>query len=192
MTREERDLRGLVVSGSDHLTAYSLYAEAVNRHAYLGEVCGLPRHLFGEGIDEWAEGRGVLVKAIEDVALGTASVYRQLELPLPERLAHAGHQTLAAFADLVARIMPFDLVIAEETADGREARVSRGSVCGSWGAVAGTLRYFADRFGTPRAAIEGTQLPERAIRRYARRGEPAVVFEQRRRREGLLAVRTAT
>jgi len=170
MTREERDLRGLIVSGSDHLTAYNVHAEAVNKHGYLGEVYGLPRHLFDEGIDEWAEGRGVLVKAIEDVALGTASVYRQLELPLPERLAHAGHQTLAAFADLVARIMPFDLVIDEGTADGREARVSRGSVCGSWGAVAGTLRYFADRFGTPRAAIEGTQLPERLVRRYARRG----------------------
>jgi ATP-dependent helicase HrpA len=29
---------------------------------------------------------------------------------------------------------------------------------GSWGAVAGTLRFFADRFGVPRAGIEGTQL----------------------------------
>ena len=117
-------------------------------------------------------------------------MYRQLELPLPERLAHAGQQTLAAFADLVARIMPFDLVIDEETADGREARVSRGSVCGSWGAVAGTLRYFADRFGTPRAAIEGTQLPERVVRRYARRGAASVAFDRRRRHEGLVRVRT--
>src|SRR5207245_2539364 len=81
-----------------------------------------------------------------------------------------------AFAELVARIMPFDLVIDEETADGREARVSRGSVCGSWGAIAGTLRYFADRFGVPRASIEGTQLPERALGRYARRGEPTGTF----------------
>src|SRR2546430_2056050 len=83
MTREERDLRGLTVSGSDHLTAYNVYAEAVNKHGYAGEVYGLPRHLFRETVDAWAEGRGVLVKAIEDVALGTASVYRQLELPLP-------------------------------------------------------------------------------------------------------------
>src|SRR5205085_2102571 len=83
-----------------------------------------------------------------------------------EPLPYAGDKTLGAFADLVAKIMPFDLVIDEETADGREARVSRGSVCGSWGAVAGTLRYFADRFGVPRASIEGTALPERAIRRY--------------------------
>jgi hypothetical protein len=190
MTREERELKGLIVAGSDHLTAYNVYAEAVNKHGYLGEVYGLPRHLFREGVDGWAEGRGVLVKAIEDVALGTASVYRQLELALPEQLPYAGPATLAAFAELVAKIMPFDLVIDEATADGREARVSRGSVCGSWGAVAGTLRYFADRFGVPRAAIEGTQLPERALRRYARRGAPSVVFERQRRREGLMAVRT--
>src|SRR5438034_7459478 len=45
MTREERDLRGLIVSGSDHLTAYNVYAEAVNNHGYLGEVYGLPRPL---------------------------------------------------------------------------------------------------------------------------------------------------
>ncbi|HEV8264315.1 MAG TPA: DEAD/DEAH box helicase [Gemmatimonadales bacterium] len=190
MTREERELRGLIVPGSDHLTAYNVYAEAVNKHGYLGEVYGLPRHLFKDEVEGWAEGRGVLVKAIEDVALGTASVYRQLELPLPARLPYADQKALERFADLLAKIMPFDLVIDEETADGREARVSRSSVCGSWGAVAGTLRYFADRFGVPRASIEGTQLPERAIRRYARRGPPEVVFERQRRREGLMAVRT--
>jgi ATP-dependent helicase HrpA len=190
MTREERDLRGLIATGSDHLTAYNVFAEAVNKHGYLGEVYGLPRHLFRDSIDRWAEGRGVLVKAIEDVALGLASVYRQLELPLPERLPYADEKIVAAFADLVAKIMPFDLVIDEETADGREARVSRDSVCSRWGAVAGTLRYFADRFGVPRASIEGTQLPERAIRRYARRDAPTVTFERQRRREGLLRVRT--
>ncbi len=190
MTREERDLRGLTVPGSDHLTAYNVFAEAVNTHGYLGEVYGLPRHLFAEGIDAWAEARGVLVKAVEDIALGTASVYRQLEQPLPATLPYAKDQARARFQDLVARIMPFDLVIDEETADGREARVSRGSVCGSWGAVAGALRYFADRFGRLRASIEGTQVPEALVRRYARRGPPEVVYEQRRRREGLAAVRT--
>ena len=191
MTREERQLSGLIVPGSDHVTAYNVYAEAVNKHGYLGEVYGLPRHLFREEqIERWAEERGVLVKAIEDIALGTASVYRQLELPLPNKLPYGDRATLEAFADLLAKIMPFDLVIDEETADGREARVSRSSVCGSWGAIAGSLRYFADRFGVPRAAIEGTQIPERAIRRYARRGRPQVVFERQRRREGLMAVRS--
>jgi hypothetical protein len=59
--------------------------------------------------------------------------------------------------------MPFDLVIDEETAEGQK-RVSRRPVCGSWGAVAGTLRDFADRFGVPRASIEGTQLPMSLVR----------------------------
>ena len=189
MTRDERDLKGLIVPGSDHLTAYNVYAEAVNKHGYLGEVYGLPRHLFRETVDRWAEGRGVLVKVIEDVALGTASVYRQLELPLPDRLPNATDAVKAAFADLLAKIGPFDLVIDEQTADGQEARVGRNSVCGSWGAITGTLRYFADRFGVARAGIEGTQLPEHAIRRYARRASPEVTFERQRRREGLIVVR---
>jgi len=130
------------------------------------------------------------VKAIEDIALGTASVYRQLELPLSAKLPYGDRKTLELFADLLAKIMPFDLVIDEQTPDGREARVSRSSVSGSWGAIAGSLRYFADRFGVPRASIEGTQIPERAIRRFARRGRPDVVFERQRRREGLMIVRT--
>src|SRR3954462_12621059 len=55
MTREERDLDGLIIPGSDHLTAYNLYAEAFGAAGYLGEVYGLPRHLFDEHeIDEWA------------------------------------------------------------------------------------------------------------------------------------------
>src|SRR5690606_7258130 len=140
MTREERDLEGVRVNGSDHLTAYNLFAEAVNRFATLGEVYGLPRHRFDEaGLDEWATARGVLVKAIEDIALGTASVYRALELPLPATLPYAGGALRGGWLELLARIMPFDLVIDEHTADGQEARVSRNSVAGSWGAVAGNL-----------------------------------------------------
>jgi ATP-dependent helicase HrpA len=190
MTRETRNLKGLILSGSDHLTAYNLFAEAVNKHGYLGEVYGLPRHLFRETVDRWSEWRGVLIKALEDIALGTASVYRQLERPLPERLPLADERTLAAFQDLVARYEPFDLVIDETTADGREARVSRSSVCGSWGAIAGPLRYFADRFGNPRAGIEGTQIPERLIRRYARRSPATVEYVEGQKRGRLMAVRT--
>ena len=48
MTRDERDLEGLVVAGSDHLTAYNVYAEAFTRCGFVGEVYGLPRHQFDE------------------------------------------------------------------------------------------------------------------------------------------------
>ncbi len=167
MTRDERDLHGMVANGSDHLTAYNLYAEAVNQHGYLGEVYGLPRHLFEDGLADWADRRGVLVKAVEDAALGMASVYRALEMPLPSTLPHASKEVRQAFSELVARVMPFDLVIDGHTADGQEARVSKTSVAGSWGAVAGRLRFFADRFGVPRAAIEGTTLSYSLIQEHA-------------------------
>jgi hypothetical protein len=81
--------------------------------------------------------------------------------------------------------MPFDLVIDEHTADGQEARVSKTSVAGSWGAVAGALRFFADRFGVPRASIEGTTLSYDLVREHAGLGPPRVVLAGPRKHQGL-------
>ncbi len=181
MTREERNLDDVLVPGSDHLTAYNLYAEAYRQAGYIGEVYGLPRHLFHEKkIQSWAERRGVLVKAVEDAALAMASVYRSVGISLPTRMPFAGERVHHRFADLLARFMPFDLVIDEHTSWGEEARISKTSVCGSFGAVAGSLRYFADRHGRTHAAIEGTQVPLDLLRRYARRGEPRLVYDPAR------------
>jgi ATP-dependent helicase HrpA len=190
MTREERDLSGVIVPGSDHLTAYNLYAEAFSHCGYIGEVYGLPRHLFDESIESWAEQRGVLVKAIEDSALATASVYRAVGMELPTKMVNARDHMYRKFTELLAQYMPFDLVIDEHTADGTEARVSKTSVAGSWGAIAGDLRYFADRSGIPRAAIEGTQIPMELIRRYATRGKVEVVYDPRRKHGPLMLKRT--
>jgi hypothetical protein len=192
MTRDERDLRGLIVRGSDHLTAYALFAEAVNQHADLGHVYGLPRHLFRDSVEEWAEARGVLVKALEDVALGLASVYRTLEVPLPAELPDVRGGIVRAFRDLVARVMPFDLVIEQATARDEPVRISRGSVCGPGAAVAGQIRYFADRFGAPRGAIEGTEIPFDLIKRYAAQGEPQVRFRDGQRHTGLVVERATS
>ncbi|HRP08466.1 MAG TPA: DEAD/DEAH box helicase, partial [Gemmatimonadales bacterium] len=150
MTREEHDLHGVAVSGSDHLTVYNLLAEAVNRCGSIGEVHGLRRHVFDEAeLERWAERRGVLMKAIEDGALGMASVYRALDAELPSVLAHPGKELRARFVELVAKIQPFDLVIDEQTVDGQEARISRTSMAGSWGAVAGSLRISRQASATP-------------------------------------------
>ena len=187
MTRDERDLSGLVIAGSDHLTAYNVYADAYAAAGTVGEVYGLARHLFDETlVNRWAERRGVLVKALEDTALAMASVYRGVGLPLPSTMPLVTDTVRRAFCDLVARIMPFDLVIDEETVDGGEARVSKSSVCGSWGPVAGTLRYFADRFGVPRAAIEGTQIPMGLVRKYAVRGDARLNYDARGKRDALV------
>src|SRR5688572_2648158 len=190
MTREERDLGGLIIPGSDHLTAYNLYAEAFTKCGYMGEVYGLPRHLFTEDIQAWGERRGVLVKAIEDAALGMASVFRGVAMELPSRMSIARDHVMRKFTELLARFMPFDLVIDEETADGTNARVSKTSVCGSWGAIAGELRYFADRSGNPRAGIEGTQIPMHLIRRYATRGVSEIAYDPSRKGGQLVLQRT--
>ena len=190
MTREERDLEGLIVPGSDHLTAYNVYAEAYRVAGYVGEVYGLPRHLFEEiAIGEWAERRGVLVKSIEDAALGMASVFRGLNMPIPAEMPMAHEGTRRLFGQLLAEYMPFDLVIDEQTAWGEEARVSKTSVCGSWGAIAGELRYFAGRTGEPRASIEGTQLPMDLIRRFATGDDAAMVYDGERRKSPLVLQR---
>jgi hypothetical protein len=99
-------------------------------------------------------------------------------------MAHEG--TRRDFALLLAEYMPFDLVIDEETAWGEEARVSKTSVCGSWGPIAGELRYFADRFGNPRASIEGTQLPMDIIRRFATSDDATMEYDAERRKSPLV------
>ena len=178
MTREERDLEGVLVPGSDHLTAYNLYADAYGEAGFIGEVYGLPRHLFhAEKLEHWAERRGALVKAVEDAALVMAGVYRSLRADLPGHLPFADDSVHRRFADLLACFMPFDLTLDEQTASGEQARVSKTSVCGSWGAVAGTLRYFADRSGNPHASIEGTHIPLELLRKYGRRTEAKLAYD---------------
>ncbi len=185
MTREDRDLEGLIVRGSDNLTAYNVYAEAFTKCGYVGEVYGLPRHLFDAGIEQWAERRGVLVKAIEDAALGMASIFRAVKLPLPVAMPRVTEVIERRFVDLLAKIQPFDLVIDETTADGHEARVSKTSVAGTWGAISGNLRYFADAYGNPRAAIEGTNVPMTLIKRYATSSGQTLVYDARHKQSPL-------
>lgn len=193
MTREGRDLEGLVVRGSDHLTAYNVYADAFRAAGAIGSVYGLPRHQFDpERIVPWAERRGVLVKSLEDAALAMASVYRSIGFALPTSLPLAHQGTHKKFGDLLAQFMPFDLVIEEQTADGHEARVSKTSVCGSWGAVAGNLRYFADRHGNARAAIEGTQIPIELIKKYALRHPPELALDTDRKQSPVVLLRRVT
>lgn len=187
MTREERDLDGVTVPGSDHLTAYNLYAEAYQVAGRMGQVYGLPRHVFDEQtIDEWAEERGVLVKSIEDAALGMASIYRAVGLELPVHMSNAGEGTLGKLQDLLAQFMPFTLVIDEELPNGEEVRVSKTSVAGNWGGIAGEVRYFADKMGVPRAGIEGTNVPLALIRRYAVESEPELEFDGNAKRAPLV------
>ncbi|MDA1080144.1 MAG: DEAD/DEAH box helicase [Gemmatimonadetes bacterium] len=192
MTRDDRDLSGLIVRGSDNLTAYNVYADAYSACGYVGEVYGLPRHLFDDSVETWAERRGVLVKSMEDAALAMASIYRAVRLPLPQQMPQATEAVERRFVDLLAKLQPFDLVIDELTATGEEARVSKTSVAGSWGPVCGNLRFFADKFGVPRAAIEGTNVPLSLVKRYATSSKPTLVFDAKHKHAPLAMERRVT
>jgi ATP-dependent helicase HrpA len=191
MLRQENDIGAYVVAGSDHLTIYRLYEDALRRCGSLGQVYGLPRHVFDElALAEWAEEHGVLVRSIEDGALAIASIYRSLDQPLPRHLPRLNDSLEKDWRRLVARVMPFDLVIDEETSWGEEVRVSKTSTCGSWGAIAGNINYFADRFGRARGSIDGTELPYALVREFATAGEAEVVYDPEHRRHPLRLRRT--
>jgi ATP-dependent helicase HrpA len=186
MTRQDRYIGDYIVPGSDHLTAYNLYEDALGSCGSLGSVFGLPRHVFDpEALEEWARERGVLVRSIEDAALALASIYRSLEIPLPKSLPKSNDKLIAEWQRLLARVMPFDVVIDEETSWGEQVRVAQTSVCGRWGAIVGDLRYFSDRFGRTRGSIEGTQIPYDLVWQYASIDEAQVVYDPGHRRAPL-------
>ncbi|HEX7243172.1 MAG TPA: hypothetical protein VF263_23005 [Longimicrobiaceae bacterium] len=186
MLRQDNDIGRYVVPGSDHLTTYRIYEDALRTCGTLGSVYGLPRHVFDEeALAEWAEERGVLVRSIEDGALAIASIYRSLDLDLPRHFPRLSEELTSGWQRLVAEVMPFDLVIDEETSWGDEVRVSQNSVCGSYGAVAGSLRYFSDRFGRARGAIEGTEIPYDLLWEFATEGEREIVYDPEHRRAPL-------
>jgi ATP-dependent helicase HrpA len=134
----------------------------------------------------------VLVRSIEDAALGIASIYRSMDLTLPARLPGLHNRREREWQRLLARVAPFDLVLDEETSWGEQVRVSPTSVCGRWGAVMGDLRYFSDRFGRARGSIEGTQIPYELLWEYADEGEVELVYDPGHRRAPLRARRVRT
>jgi hypothetical protein len=58
--------------------------------------------------------------------------------------------------------------------------------------VAGTLRFFADRMGIPRASIEGTQLAPALIRKYATYGESTIAYDPHKKQGALVRTRKVT
>src|SRR6476660_8436925 len=100
-------------------------------------------------------------------------------------MTNAAEDALRRFQVLLAQFLPFTLVIDEQSANGDEARVSKTSVCGSWGPITGALRYFADKFGNPRASIEGTQVPYDLLRPFAVVNEGELVYNADSKRSPL-------
>ncbi|HEU0053378.1 MAG TPA: hypothetical protein VFQ39_09385, partial [Longimicrobium sp.] len=186
LRQQDNDIGQYVVPGSDHLTAYRIYQDALAELGMMGQVYGLPRHVFDEqALADWCEERGVLVRSIEDAALAIASIYRALDMELPRHLPKLNPSLEADWKALVAREMPFALIIDQETSWGEEVHVSKTSVCSGWGAVAGDLVYFADKSGRARGSISGTQLEYELIWKFATPGVAEVRYDPAHRRAPL-------
>ncbi|HEX2204300.1 MAG TPA: hypothetical protein VHG91_13410, partial [Longimicrobium sp.] len=191
LRQQDNDIGEYVVAGSDHLTAYQIYQDVLEELGALGSVYGLPRHVFDEeALAAWGEERGVLVRSIEDAALAIASIYRALDRELPRKLPKLNKKLERDWHHLLARVMPFSLVIDEVTSWGEEVRVSKTSFCGNWGPVAGEILYFADKAGRTRGSISGTQLPHELAVEYAEAGEVEVRYDPAHRRHPLRLRRT--
>jgi ATP-dependent helicase HrpA len=177
LRQQDHDIGAHVVHGSDHLTAYAIYREALEECGSLGSVYGLPRHVFDdEALEAWADERGVMVRSIEDAALALASIYRAMDLELPPRLPKVNGALERAWQRLLARVMPFSLVVDGETRWGEEVSVSRTSFAGDHGAIAGDILYFADKSGRTRGSISGTHIPHELVREGAEPDRAEIVF----------------
>ena len=186
LRQQDNDIGQYIVDGSDHLTAYAIYQDALATTGSLGSVYGLPRHVFdAEALEKWCEERGVMMRSIEDAALAIASIYRGLGLELPRNLPKLNSRIDREWRALVARVMPFDLVIDEETSWGEEVNVSKTSMCRSYGAVAGEIVYFADKMGRARGSISGSNIPNEMVWEFARPGEAEIVYDASHRRAPL-------
>jgi len=191
MLKPDNDIGQYVVKGSDHLTAYNIYQHVLDEIGMMGRVYDLPRHVFDEeALTKWCDERGVLVRSIEDAALAIASIYRSLDLELPSKLPKLNRGIERDWKRLVARVMPFSLVIDEETSWGEQVRVSKTSVCNNWGPVAGDLQYFADKSGRARGAISGTNLELDTLWEFATPGPAEIVYDPAHKRSPLRMIRT--
>jgi len=186
LRQQDNDIGQYVVKGSDHLTAYNIYQDALAQTGSLGSVYGLPRHVFEpEALEKWCEERGVMMRAIEDAALAIASIFRGLDLELPRKLPRLTGKMDREWRALVARMMPFGLVIDEETSWGEHVTVSKTSMAHSYGAVAGEIIYFADKMGRARGSISGTSIPDEMVWEFATPGDAEIVYDPSHRRAPL-------
>lgn len=186
LTAREWNRGGVVcVRGSDHLTAYNIVAQALGAFGYLqrNEESGEWGYTFRDDwvrgpvdnrqfgpFPKWCHDNGFMGKEIKNILLAMKSVFRQLQLELPEprRFTVVREKTPAheAFLDLLAKVQSLDYVQNERNS-------VAGTVWGTQGGMAsavrtlGTIRFWNDRKGYRRASIEGTEIPPELVKKYA-------------------------
>lgn len=203
LLRKNYDLRGVGVSGSDHLTAYNIVVTALRSFGYIkkskngggveyafrgdwvkkrfNKQTGQTEKSMGE-FAQWCDHMNFNAKSIKEVTLAMKSMYRQLEMDLPEpmklQLVSNNDHLHQSFVELLAKVQSLDFVHGEQNS---KAQSAYGTVwaaqCSMAGAqrTLGKIRHWTDRRGTQRATVEGTDIPRDLIHEYCDR-KPVSVF----------------
>jgi len=178
---------GLVVEGSDHLTSYNIVAMALNKFGYmkpsdLGYEYKLRGDWFNKRhgeVDElgefraWCEECKFTPKAIKEVLLAMKSVYRVMGHNIldPEDfpIVTTDSDLHKRFLELLAETQSLDFVQNEQYS-GFNGQVWRAGSSVAYGAkILGVVRRWTDKKGILRATIEGTNVPDELVQKYARK-----------------------
>ncbi len=181
---EHWDSKGILVNGSDHLTAYNIVATALREFGYLKRTdMGFEYKLRGDwfkrrhGEEElgefrkWCKKIELTPKAIKEVLLAMKSVYKMMGHKLldPEDfpVVTEGSELHKKFLDLLAKTQSLEFVHNEYNSGYRQTVwASKVSVAHAL-CTLGTVRQWKDRNGYMRATMEGTVIPEELISKYA-------------------------
>lgn len=197
LLRNNANLSGVRISGSDQLTAYNIVAFALNQFGYLrksnggGVEYGFQGDWFRKkynkqtkqteksmgGFVQWCDENGFNPKAIKEVAIAMKSVYRQLRTQMPDpqdlQLISENDEMHKKFVDLLARAQSLDFVLDEQNSQvGTVWRAKHSLTSGV--RVLGKIRHWADKRGYQRATIEGTEVPEDLFKLYANKKPESV------------------
>ena len=195
LLRKNYDLRGVGVSGSDHLTAYNIVVTALRSFGYIqksrngggteygfrgdwvkkrfNKQTGQTEKSMGE-FAQWCDHMNFNAKSIKEATLAMKSMYRQLGINLPEpmklQLVSNNDYLHLSFVELLAKVQSLDFVHSEKNS---KAQSAYGTVwaaqCSMAGAqrTLGKIRHWTDRRGTQRATVEGTDISQDLIVNYA-------------------------
>jgi len=160
MTREDRDLRGLVVHAATTSRRTTLCRGGESATGTWAGCTELPRHLFHPTVEEWAAARG-------SAREGAGGRWPSASPRCTGRSSCPCRETLpAATGRCRPRVpgpgRPGDALRPGDRAGdgaGRAVRVSRGSVCAPNAAVAGQVRTSRTDSALRGGAIEGTEIP---------------------------------
>ena len=195
LLRKNADLRGVGVSGSDHLTAYNIVVSALRNFGYIkkskngggfeysfrgdwvkkrfNKQTGQTEKSMGE-FAQWCNHMNFNAKSIKEATLAMKSMYRQLGLNLPEpmelQIVSNNDYLHLSFVNLLAKVQSLDFVHGEYNS---KAQSAFGTVWAAQSSMAGAqrtlgkIRHWADRRGVQRATIEGTDIPQDLVAQYA-------------------------